>query len=54
MGKQASLWKKYVLKDGKLEARASFCPVCGRGYVLAEHAERYTCGKCGYTSFKKK
>ena len=29
------------------------CPKCGPGIRLAEHKDRYACGKCGYTQFKK-
>ncbi len=28
------------------------CPKCGTGVHLAEHADRFACGKCGY--FEKK
>lgn len=28
------------------------CPKCGPGAGLAEHANRFTCGKCGYTEMK--
>ncbi|MEM0147816.1 MAG: 30S ribosomal protein S27ae [Candidatus Micrarchaeaceae archaeon] len=28
------------------------CPKCGSR--MAEHADRYSCGKCGYTEFKEK
>jgi small subunit ribosomal protein S27Ae len=28
------------------------CPKCGAGVRLAEHKNRYSCGKCGY--FEKK
>ena len=30
------------------------CPKCGEGVFLAEHKNRVSCGKCGYTEFKKK
>ena len=28
------------------------CPKCGEGIFLAEHKDRLSCGKCGYTEFK--
>ena len=34
--------KPYSYKKGK------FCPKCGTGVKLAEHKDRYSCGKCGY------
>jgi len=44
----------YYSKEGdKLERKRRFCPKCGVGYFLAEHKDRYTCGHCGYTEFKK-
>lgn len=30
------------------------CPRCGAGTKLAEHANRSSCGKCGYVEYKKK
>ncbi|MCI4435097.1 MAG: 30S ribosomal protein S27ae [Thermoplasmata archaeon] len=44
----------YEIKDGKLIRKRKSCPKCGPGVFLAEHQDRYTCGKCGYTEFKKK
>ncbi|MFP3318551.1 MAG: 30S ribosomal protein S27ae [Thermoplasmata archaeon] len=44
----------YEVKDGKLIRKRKSCPKCGPGVFLAEHQDRYTCGKCGYTEFKKK
>jgi small subunit ribosomal protein S27Ae len=35
---------KKAYKPGKM------CPKCGSR--MAEHSDRYTCGKCGYTEFK--
>ena len=29
------------------------CPKCGTGTWLAEHADRFACGKCGYMEMKK-
>jgi small subunit ribosomal protein S27Ae len=43
-----------VSKDGKLERKKRHCPKCGPGVFLADHADRTSCGKCGYTEFKKK
>jgi small subunit ribosomal protein S27Ae len=28
------------------------CPKCGAGTFLAEHADRRSCGKCGYSESK--
>ncbi len=28
------------------------CPKCGSGFKLADHKNRYACGKCHYTEMK--
>ncbi|MDK2849769.1 MAG: ubiquitin-small subunit ribosomal protein S27Ae [Candidatus Woesearchaeota archaeon] len=38
-------------ENGKLKKKV--CPKCGPGVFLAEHKDRFSCGKCGYTEFKK-
>jgi small subunit ribosomal protein S27Ae len=43
-----------VGKDGKVERKKKHCPKCGPGVFLADHKDRVSCGKCGYTEFKKK
>ncbi|MBS3138633.1 30S ribosomal protein S27ae [Candidatus Woesearchaeota archaeon] len=50
--------KKSVVKPrsklydgGKVKNRS--CPKCGEGFLLAEHKERRTCGKCLYVESKK-
>ncbi len=30
------------------------CPRCGPGIFLAKHADRESCGACGYTEFPNK
>jgi len=29
------------------------CPKCGAGVRLAEHQNRFSCGKCGYMEAKR-
>jgi small subunit ribosomal protein S27Ae len=43
----------YKVTNGKLELNRNYCPKCGEGIFLAEHSDRRSCGKCGYTEFKK-
>ncbi|MCW3134892.1 MAG: 30S ribosomal protein S27ae [Methanophagales archaeon] len=38
----------------RLHRTRKVCPRCGAGVFLAEHKDRYSCGKCGYTEFRKK
>ena len=30
------------------------CPRCGKGYFMAQHVNRSTCGNCGYTTYTGK
>ncbi len=39
-------------KEVKKYTKKKFCPKCGVGVHLAEHKDRYSCGKCGYTELK--
>jgi small subunit ribosomal protein S27Ae len=48
--KTVQVWKKY--KDGKVQGK--WCPRCGPGTMLAQHKDRVTCGKCGYSETRKK
>lgn len=53
-GKPSQKHKKYKIEDGKLVRLGRTCPKCGPGVFLAEHKDRWHCGRCGYTEFKKK
>ena len=44
---------KYKIEGDKL-SRGRTCPKCGPGVFMAEHKDRYHCGRCNYTEFKKK
>jgi small subunit ribosomal protein S27Ae len=41
-------------KKGKPKAyrKLRSCPKCGHGTRLAEHKDRFSCGKCGYMEKK--
>lgn len=43
-----------ILDDGSLKRKNRFCPRCGPGYFMADMYNRYVCGQCGFTEFKKK
>ncbi|MEA3254598.1 MAG: 30S ribosomal protein S27ae [Candidatus Altiarchaeota archaeon] len=51
--RKSQKWGLYEDKD-KLERKRKSCPKCGEGVFMAHHADRDSCGKCGYTEFKKK
>ena len=51
--KESPIYKFYEVKSGQVSRLRKECPRCGKGVFLAEHRDRMTCGKCGYTSFKK-
>ena len=39
----------YDVSDGKLKRKREHCPECGPGTFMAHHADRKSCGRCGYT-----
>lgn len=46
--------KYYKIEGNKLVRTHRTCPKCGVGHYLADHYDRWSCGKCGYTVFKRK
>ncbi len=50
---ETSVYKFYKINDNAIERTKRECPRCGKGIFMADHKDRYTCGKCGYTEFKK-
>ena len=43
-----------IASDGKFTRLNTFCPRCGPGFFMANNYDRLTCGKCGFTEFKKR
>ncbi|MEK6903334.1 MAG: 30S ribosomal protein S27ae [Nanoarchaeota archaeon] len=44
-------WKKYIVSGTAVQRKPS-CPKCGPGYFLAEHTNRFYCGKCHFVQMK--
>ena len=42
----------FKVEGNKITRLRRNCPKCGDGVFLAEHKDRISCGKCGYTEFK--
>jgi small subunit ribosomal protein S27Ae len=43
----------YKIEGAKVTTEKKYCPRCGPGIMMADHEDRTTCGKCGYTEFRK-
>ena len=43
----------YKVDGTTVTTAKKYCPRCGPGFVMADHKDRTTCGKCGYTEFRK-
>ncbi len=48
------VWKLYKVEGEAVERLKKECPRCGKGYFMAEHKDRLSCGNCGYTTFTSK
>ena len=43
------VYKLYKVNGDKVERTNEVCPKCGPGTFMANHKNRKTCGKCGFT-----
>jgi small subunit ribosomal protein S27Ae len=46
--------KFFKVEGDKVERKGKVCDRCGGGTFMAEHGDRFYCGKCGLTVWKKK
>lgn len=44
----------YEIKGNNISRKKTSCPKCGAGVFMAEHEDRQSCGKCGFTQWKSK
>ena len=45
-------YELYEVKDGKIERKNPVWERCGHGIFMADHGDRYACGRCGFTQWK--
>jgi ubiquitin-small subunit ribosomal protein S27Ae len=45
-------YKNYEISGSTIKRKNKNCPKCGAGIFLANHKDRETCGKCGYSEIK--
>jgi ubiquitin-small subunit ribosomal protein S27Ae len=43
----------FKVEGATVTTAKKYCPRCGPGVMMADHKDRATCGKCGYTEFRK-
>jgi small subunit ribosomal protein S27Ae len=43
----------YKVENDKATRLRPTCERCGPGYFMADHHDRYTCGHCGFTRYKR-
>jgi small subunit ribosomal protein S27Ae len=48
------VWKLYKVEGETANRLRKECPRCGKGYFMAEHKDRQSCGHCGFTTFQSK
>lgn len=50
--KRKGLFSIYKIEKDKVVRLRPTCERCGSGYFMADHGDRYTCGRCGFTKYK--
>ncbi|MGC1933181.1 MAG: 30S ribosomal protein S27ae [Candidatus Nitrosopolaris sp.] len=48
---EVAVYKFYTIQGNTVARNKRDCPRCGKGVFMAEHRDRYSCGKCGFTEF---
>ncbi len=44
---------RYKIDDKGLTRLRPFCERCGPGFFMADHGDRFSCGHCGFTRYKR-
>ena len=52
--KDSKIYQFYKFENDVTKRVRKECPRCGKGIFMAEHKDRHTCGKCGFTEFLHK
>jgi len=50
---EKGIYAIYKCEGDKATRLRPSCERCGPGYFMADHGERFTCGHCGFTRYKR-
>jgi ubiquitin-small subunit ribosomal protein S27Ae len=50
---EKGIYAMYKVEGDKVSKTRPVCERCGPGYFMADHHDRYTCGHCGFTRYKR-
>lgn len=50
---EKGLSSMYKIEGNKVARLRPTCERCGPGYFMADHHDRFTCGHCGFTRYKR-
>jgi len=51
--KEKGAYTRYKVDATGLTRLRPYCERCGPGYFMADHGERFACGHCGFTRYKR-
>lgn len=50
---EKGIYTVYKIEGDKVARLRPTCERCGPGYFMADHHDRFTCGHCGFTRYKR-
>jgi len=51
--KEKGAYTRYKVDATGLTRLRPYCERCGSGYFMADHGNRFACGHCGFTRYKR-
>jgi small subunit ribosomal protein S27Ae len=51
--KEKPAYTRYKIDEKGLTRLRPYCERCGPGYFMADHGDRFSCGHCGFTRYKR-
>ena len=51
--KEKGAYTRYKIEATGMTRLRPYCERCGPGYFMADHGNRFACGHCGFTRYKR-
>jgi small subunit ribosomal protein S27Ae len=51
--KEKGAYTRYKVDASGLTRLRPYCERCGPGFFMADHGDRFACGHCGFTRYKR-